>query len=193
LLKFWDPAEHPRTDTPPNPGWFAPVGGATEAATVVPVLGEHEVVGSVQSGRNSAASVARDRSIQEAQFIPLLETPPVEIFSRVPTTPIDELPQGSAGGPGAGARFPRSFNEQNRQQNRNCYLCGRPTSREPGPDQYNGDHIIPRAQGGNDSPENIGTTCRTCNLQKGNQTPQQYVPRFYFDPLRDIVPLEGDT
>ncbi len=25
LLKFWDPAKHPRTGTPPNPGWFAPV------------------------------------------------------------------------------------------------------------------------------------------------------------------------
>jgi hypothetical protein len=24
----WDPALHPRTDTPPNPGWFAPTGGS---------------------------------------------------------------------------------------------------------------------------------------------------------------------
>jgi hypothetical protein len=140
---------------------------------------------------HSAASGASDHSNQRAQLLPLLEVPPVEIFSRVPTTPLDELPQGSAGGPSAGARFPRSLNEQNRQQNPNCYLCRRPTTREPGPDQYNGDHIVPRGQGGNDSPENLGTTCRTCNLQKGNKTPQQYVPRFYFDPLRGIVPLEG--
>jgi hypothetical protein len=30
LLKFWDPAKHPRTGTPPNPGWFAPTGGEPE-------------------------------------------------------------------------------------------------------------------------------------------------------------------
>src|ERR1700758_3023075 len=31
LVKYgnaeWDSAEHPRTETPPNPGWFAPTGG----------------------------------------------------------------------------------------------------------------------------------------------------------------------
>ncbi len=41
LLKFWDPAKHPRAGTPPNPGWFAPVGEGTEAATVVPVGDDH--------------------------------------------------------------------------------------------------------------------------------------------------------
>jgi len=38
LLKFWDPAKHPRTGTPPNPGWFAPVqGGEAESPDVIPV------------------------------------------------------------------------------------------------------------------------------------------------------------
>jgi hypothetical protein len=37
LLKFWDPAKHPRAGAPPNPGWFAPVGEGQEAATVLPV------------------------------------------------------------------------------------------------------------------------------------------------------------
>jgi SCP1.201-like deaminase len=37
LLKFWDPAKHPRTGTPPNRAWFAPVGEEAGAATVVPV------------------------------------------------------------------------------------------------------------------------------------------------------------
>jgi hypothetical protein len=31
LLKVWDPDEHPRTGTPPNPGWFAPKPGGPEA------------------------------------------------------------------------------------------------------------------------------------------------------------------
>jgi hypothetical protein len=26
----WNPALHPRTGTPPNPGWFAPTGGSSE-------------------------------------------------------------------------------------------------------------------------------------------------------------------
>jgi hypothetical protein len=37
LVKFgnveWDPAEHPRTGTPPNPGWFATTGGHSEPST----------------------------------------------------------------------------------------------------------------------------------------------------------------
>jgi hypothetical protein len=27
----WNPAQHPRTGTPPNPGWFAPTGGSSES------------------------------------------------------------------------------------------------------------------------------------------------------------------
>jgi hypothetical protein len=34
LLKFWDPAKHPRAGVPPNPGWFAPVDGGAEAELV---------------------------------------------------------------------------------------------------------------------------------------------------------------
>jgi hypothetical protein len=37
LLKFWDPAKHPRTGTPPNPGEFAPVPGGTETPPITPV------------------------------------------------------------------------------------------------------------------------------------------------------------
>jgi hypothetical protein len=36
LLKFWDPAKHPRTGTPPNSGWFAPVTGL-DIPNVMPV------------------------------------------------------------------------------------------------------------------------------------------------------------
>jgi len=37
LLKFWDPAKHPRTGTPPNPGEFATVGGGQQGGRVIPV------------------------------------------------------------------------------------------------------------------------------------------------------------
>jgi hypothetical protein len=37
LLKFWDPAKHPRAGAPPNPGWFAPADAdEPEAVTVLP-------------------------------------------------------------------------------------------------------------------------------------------------------------
>jgi hypothetical protein len=36
LLKFWDPAKHPRTGAPPNPGEFAPVPDGTETPPVTP-------------------------------------------------------------------------------------------------------------------------------------------------------------
>ena len=35
------------------------------------------------------------------------------------------------------------------------------------------DHIIPKAQGGKDSWENLVTACRPCNQKKGNKTPQE--------------------
>lgn len=38
LLKFWDPALHPRAGVPPNPGWFASDGQGSEGAPVVPVM-----------------------------------------------------------------------------------------------------------------------------------------------------------
>ena len=36
LIKYgdWNPELHPRTGTPPNPGWFAPTGGASESSGV---------------------------------------------------------------------------------------------------------------------------------------------------------------
>lgn len=41
LLKYanedWDPAKHPRTGTPPNPGWFAPTGGGSDESSPIRV------------------------------------------------------------------------------------------------------------------------------------------------------------
>lgn len=35
------------------------------------------------------------------------------------------------------------------------------------------DHILPRAQGGESSPQNLVTACVPCNQRKGNRTPDQ--------------------
>ncbi len=35
------------------------------------------------------------------------------------------------------------------------------------------DHILPRAQGGTTTPQNLVSACKTCNQRKGNRTPEQ--------------------
>ena len=35
------------------------------------------------------------------------------------------------------------------------------------------DHVLPRAQGGRTTWENVATACAPCNLRKGGRTPQQ--------------------
>lgn len=117
-------------------------------------------------------------SVQIAQALPssLLFDLPYTTFARPPIfprqlTPLEELPKGSSGGPGAGKPFPRSFREQEPPQ---CTYCGRPTTHEPGPDKLQGDHVIPRAQGGNNDRTNRVPSCRTCNLQKRDRTPEQW-------------------
>jgi RHS repeat-associated protein len=98
--------------------------------------------------------------------------PPV-FFARPPIIPFKELPWGAAGGQGAGKAFPRSFKSQ-QPDSVPCTYCGTPTTRTPGPDQLNGDHVIPKTQGGNNSIENYTPSCRTCNLEKGPRTPQEW-------------------
>ena len=118
----------------------------------------------------------QDKPVHLAQMFAF---PPVSLFARPPIyiprqlAPLEELPSGSSGGPKAGLRFPRKFNDQ-QPPNVPCTYCGKPTTDEAGPDQLNGDHIIPRAQGGNAEPENFTPACRTCNLKKRARTPRQW-------------------
>ncbi len=113
----------------------------------------------------------RDANAQALPPVFALEDP--IIIAPRGLTPLEELPAGSAGGPGAGKAFPRSLNDQ-QPDDVPCTYCGEPTSREAGPDQLNGDHVIPRSQGGNNSPENYVPSCRSCNLEKGPRTPEQW-------------------
>lgn len=99
----------------------------------------------------------------------LLARPP--LLPRI-MRPIDELPAGSSGGRGAGKRFNPS--NEDYPEGTPCTYCGDPTTNAPGPKQLNRDHVIPRSQGGNNSPENRVPSCRDCNLQKGPRTPRQW-------------------
>jgi hypothetical protein len=122
---------------------------------------------------NDSDSASTDTGTRLAQLLPpvLFARPPL-IYPR-PLTPLEDLPQGSAGGPGAGRPFPQRFNEQ-QPDNVPCTYCGRPTTTEQRPDKLNGEHVIPRSQGGNNNPTNYTPACRTCNLKKGGRTPAQW-------------------
>ena len=46
-----------------------------------------------------------------------------------------------------------------------CQYCGRPAE--------NLDHVVPRAQGGTHTWDNVVAACRRCNTRKGGRTPEQ--------------------
>jgi 5-methylcytosine-specific restriction endonuclease McrA len=50
-----------------------------------------------------------------------------------------------------------------------CQYCGRNLPRS----ELNLDHVVPRAQGGRTSWENVVCSCIECNLHKGGRTPEQ--------------------
>lgn|SRR5699024_1689418 len=48
------------------------------------------------------------------------------------------------------------------------------------------DHIMPRSRGGADSWENLVTACDTCNVRKGNRTPDEAGMELQTKPYRPI-------
>lgn len=88
-----------------------------------------------------------------------------------PLRPLEEIPQGSKGGPGAGKDFARTQKPENPPP---CQYCEHDTTRKHGPDQHNNDHNIPKKQGGNNEEANRVDSCRTCNLSKGGRTPSEW-------------------
>jgi 5-methylcytosine-specific restriction endonuclease McrA len=50
-----------------------------------------------------------------------------------------------------------------------CQFCGI----KPGTSNLNLDHVVPRAQGGKTTWENVVTACIPCNSRKGNRTPYE--------------------
>ena len=82
---------------------------------------------------------------------------------------------GSAGGPGAGKRFPEAVKDGAEDAaDGKCVFCGKETTRTAGPHQRNTDHAIPKSRDGNNTPDNAQNTCRSCNLNKGTKTTNEY-------------------
>jgi 5-methylcytosine-specific restriction endonuclease McrA len=61
-----------------------------------------------------------------------------------------------------------------------CQYCGDRPPRA----QLNLDHVIPRAQGGRTTWENIVASCVSCNRRKGGRTPEQAKLRLRRAPVR---------
>jgi len=137
--------------------------------------------------QSATSTVPAQSNTQVAQEILIDPTPLLEDVTPEGMTPLEELPPGSANGPGAGKAFPRNLGKPGPGEDTpDCLYCGKPTTREPGPDQYNRDHIVPKRGGGNNTPDNLAPSCRTCNLQKGPRTPlewyqsmQAWLERYY--------------
>jgi 5-methylcytosine-specific restriction endonuclease McrA len=48
------------------------------------------------------------------------------------------------------------------------------------------DHVMPKSRGGRDSWENLTTACNTCNVKKGNRTPEEAGMPLKSKPYRPI-------
>jgi 5-methylcytosine-specific restriction endonuclease McrA len=82
-------------------------------------------------------------------------------------------------------RIPRSkvrFSRHNiyLRDGNTCQYCGRELPRI----DLNLDHVVPRAQGGRTSWENVVCCCIDCNLSKGARTPEQAGLRLLKVPIR---------
>ncbi len=49
-----------------------------------------------------------------------------------------------------------------------CQYCGASSA-----EKLSIDHVLPRSRGGLDNWENVTTACLSCNIRKGNKTPQE--------------------
>jgi 5-methylcytosine-specific restriction endonuclease McrA len=61
-----------------------------------------------------------------------------------------------------------------------CQYCGQELPRT----DLNLDHVVPRAQGGRTTWENVSTACAPCNLRKGGRTPKQAGMTLAEQPMR---------
>lgn len=75
-------------------------------------------------------------------------------------------------------RVPLNNNTLFRRDHNICAYCGNVFFEK----ELNRDHIIPRAQGGQDIWENVTTSCVHCNERKGARTPEQAGMQLVYVP-----------
>ena len=101
------------------------------------------------------------RTVNRAILIPRVIV--LQLYDRIPRTKV---------------RFSR-YNIYQRDGN-TCQYCGRELPRT----ELNLDHVLPRAQGGRTTWENVVCCCIDCNLTKGARTPEQAGMKLLKIPVR---------
>ncbi|MGQ9736151.1 MAG: HNH endonuclease [Thermaceae bacterium] len=86
------------------------------------------------------------------------------------------------------ARRPRTrvpLNRRNilRRDRYTCQYCGRQGG------ELTVDHVLPKSRGGKSTWENLVTACRSCNLKKGDRTPEEAGMRLRNPPRAPRLPL----
>ena len=114
-------------------------------------------------GDNGASRIDQDvvRTVNRAILVPRVII--LQLYDRIPRTKV---------------RFSR-YNIYLRDGN-TCQYCGRQLPRT----DLNLDHVVPRAQGGRTTWENVVCCCIDCNLSKGARTPDQAGIKLLKMPVR---------
>lgn len=139
-------------------------------------------IANVPSGESLAMIGARRGAVNAASKQTARVAPDGKSF--VDATGRVKTPQ--AGGPGAGNRIaPGTRAAERKASGDTCIYCGERTTNTPGrPNSSQGDHIAPRnprdgSPPGNNSPENTGNGCATCNNSKSNWNPIEWIRRTF--------------
>lgn len=64
------------------------------------------------------------------------------------------------------------------RDNHTCIYCGSKTT------PLYCDHILPASRGGSNEPDNLATACESCNLSKGDRTPEEWLGRSNAVPFQ---------
>jgi len=76
-----------------------------------------------------------------------------------------------------------AFNKKNilKRDAHTCQYCG-----HNGGERMTIDHVIPKSLGGRTVWENVVSACRTCNLKKGNKSPDEAGMRLFRRPTKPV-------
>ena len=73
------------------------------------------------------------------------------------------------------------------RDNNCCQYCGSSSNK------LSIDHVIPRSKGGPDQWENVTTACLTCNVMKGNRTPEEAHMKLNRKPHKPLSNLSFEA
>ncbi|WP_287930571.1 HNH endonuclease [Thermus sp.] len=100
--------------------------------------------------------------------------------TRIPVPSVIRLKRLVRRGP---SRIPLNRRNILRRDRYTCQYCGRRGG------ELTVDHVLPRSRGGRSTWENLVAACRSCNLKKGDRTPEEAGMRLLKLPRAPKAPL----